>query len=875
MIRVVRTPTTAFWNLHSHSRYSANDALPQVADMVEQAAAMGQPALGLMDHGNSAGAVQLYLACRDNNLLPFPGVELYLVHDRGDKHAKRSHFGVVAYTTEGYSNLMRLVTQTHRNFFHKPLIDMRDLAELAEQGGLHGLAATSGCYFGLVTQTLVTNGYVDGYLSGLSKMFDKYYVELQHHNIEHPDDWDDQRIASELIAAADRVGLPCVVTQDAHYLHQEDKVDHETLKRLVAYGPDRDDAVFPGDGFHLADERWLQSHHSDDAFRRGLAGLNELRQAHTLVIPELETYHYNVPFTVANPEQELRQLCEEKINGLQLPKRYSELLEEELGVIEFARMAGYLLVVKEITDWCKAEKIYTQTRGSAAGSVVCWLLGITTFDPLQWGLRYERFVSRDRTKPPDIDLDVEHTHRQRLLAWLGERFSVAQIGTYTTYSLSGEEGDRKGSLRVKYFARSRAVGEPLSSWADVPDEDAAAVYRLSNKGLISNYGVHPAGSVITSSAADLLRLVPLMHVASSDTIVTQFDGHDVERLGYLKIDILGVKTLSVLNKAAQNLDRPNLDWIPLKDAKTFRTISKGQTAGVFQLEGGSARRGVRDLQPTHIRDVVAAMALFRPAAMNTGATERFISRRRGDKKIPERHPFLMKVTKETQGIMIYQEQVIELLRALGMDPDPLTRFLTAVKASNKKVDDAQKIVAESKALIKQLCLAQQMSEVDFEELWLDIEGFAEYGFNKAHSTVYGVTAYKCAYLATHHPLEFFAALLHVAAGTDKERGYITAARKQGVKIKPPHINSSGASYEVDHKTYCVRKGLMSIHRVGSKAAAAIVEARPLGGFTSLDEFCSLVNHRKVTGVKAYATEHDPTVGTFGVLYESRAFVGVS
>jgi DNA polymerase III subunit alpha len=318
-----------------------------------------------------------------------------------------------------------------------------------------------------------------------------------------------------------------------------------------------------------------------------------------------------------------------------------------------------------------------------------------------------------------------------------------------------------------------------------------------------------------------------------------------------------------------------LEWIPFQDRQTFQMITKGKTAGVFQLEGGSATRGVRSLKPTKVQDIIAAMALFRPAALKTGASERFIRRKAKEEKIPERHPIMAKVTDSTQGIMIYQEQVISILRALGMEPEPLNDFLSAVKASNKNTEKAQGIISNSKTMIADLCHKAGMSKKEFDDLWYDIEGFGEYGFNQAHSTAYGITAYRCAYLACHHPIEFFAALLNVAAGNpDKEPDYIKAARDHGVKIMPANINYSGVSYEVDRKNQCIRKGLKAIHGVGEKAAAEIIDQRPSDGYASLDDFCERVSHRKVTGIKGYKTEGDTTVGTFGVLMEARALEGI-
>src|SRR6476660_2923740 len=463
-----------FWSAHSHSAFSTNDALPQVQEMVRAVTQLGQPALGLTDHGNMAGSVQLYQSCVRAGITPFPGTELYMVRDRSDNRAKRYHACVLAFTTRGYENLVSLSSRSHQNFYHKPLVDLRDLAELHDQGLTHGLAITSGCYFSLVSQAIVQGNRDDAksLLSCYDQWFDHTYVELQNHNIDHGDGWTDNLLADELLSLANELGLPCIITQDSHYVKEEDKNAHEALKRLVAFGPDADDAVFPGDGFHLADETWIRAHHHIARLRAGMEGLDRLRAAHTLRIPALDSYAYQIPFTVADPDRELIEHCQQGLVDRDLDKEvYRRRLADELEVVGIARMAGYLLLVKEVTDYCRKVGIFTQTRGSASGSLICWLLGITQIDPIKWVIPFERFLSKDRTKPPDIDLDVEHSRRQELLDWLAGRFAVSQIGTWSEYSLSGEEQGNKGSLRVRYFSRRRKSGDPVISWEAVPLED--------------------------------------------------------------------------------------------------------------------------------------------------------------------------------------------------------------------------------------------------------------------------------------------------------------------------------------------------------------------------------------------------------------------
>ena len=875
-ITIKRTPK--FWNLHSHSKFSANDALPEVKDMVATVANMGQQALGLTDHGNMAGSAQLYKHAIKAGIKPFPGSELYVVGDRGDKKAKRHHMCVVAFNTEGYENLVRLSTLSHQNFFHKPLIDHSDLAALSEDGYLKGLAATSGCFFGLTSQALSRGDVLaaKSYLTGYAKWFDCFYVELQNHNIDHGDGNDDNSLSDALMGLADELGLPCVLTQDSHYCDQKDKETHDALKGLVSFGDDPDDAKFPGDGFHLADDQWIRERHHDSRFARGCEGLADLLERHTLEIPELDRYSYRIPFTVADPETILRQRTKKALEEKGLDsKKYTERLETEMSIISDTGMSGYLLLVSEVTDYCRVNRIFYQARGSASGSIVCWLLGITQADPLKWGLLFERFISRDRTKPPDIDLDVEHSRRLELMSWLEGRFSVNQIGTWLQHSITPEdEENAKGSLRVRYYQRLKKEGKPTPPWESIPIEDKRWLVEIAEHAPFNSYGTHAAGLVVTTTQVEFDKVVPMMKVASSKTMVSQYEMGDIESFGLVKLDVLGLKTLSVLNQTMINLGRDpfeGLDWIPLNDSKTYAAIAKGDTDGVFQLEGYTARRGCRDLKPTTIHDVVASMAIFRPATIQSGATDSYIRRKHGLEPITERHPIIEAKTKTTYGIMVFQEQVIAILRELGMDPDDLTAFLKAVKASNADVGDAGGVIRGYQDRVRTLADNAGMTEEDWDWLWKAIEGFAAYGFNQSHSVAYGLTAYRCAYLSVHHTLDFYAALLSVAAGTDKEPDYVRAARAKGIRVLRADVNASGVTYGVDPKRKGIRRGLISLMGVGDKAAEAIVSSRPATGYTSMHHLASIVNHRKVTGVKSLRENGDRSVGVIAKIEEAGGF----
>lgn len=879
-------PTPRFWSVHTHSRYSVNDAMPTVEEIVVKAKELGQKAVGLTDHGNMAGSVDLYQACMSEGLVPFPGSELYFVPDTAQykldyknrhKKAERFHMGVVAYTGEGYENLVRLSTLSHQNHFHKPTVDYVMLAQLAEDGRTQGLAITTGCYFGYAVQSLITQGEdaCKQFLTTLSSWFtESVYVEIQNHNIDHGDGWNDDKVADAMVSIADQLGLPVVITQDSHYVEPGDRADHEALKRLVAFGPDPDDAVFPGDGFHLADDQWMREHHHPDRFARGVEGLADLLSRHTLRIPVLDAYTYSVPRVVHNPQEVMEQRCVDALaeKGL-LKGRYTAQLEEEFDVIRSSEMAGYMMLVAQLTDYMKEKGIVYQTRGSAAGSLVSWLLGISNVDPIKWDLRFERFLSRDRTKPPDIDLDIAHDRRDEVIEWLNTRFVAHQIGSWALYSLEGEQDEtgetQKGSLRVRYFSAAGKKENGASKWEEVPEVDKEMLYRLSARHLYKGMGTNAAGVVLTSTTTEFEKLVPLAYMTRGG-FVTQYSKDQIEALGLVKLDVLGSKTLTVIRKAMDNLGLPieRLEDIEFKDGPSFAMMKKGDTEGVFQLEGRSSKWGCRDLKPNHIKDVIAAMALFRPATMNSGETKHYINRKHGREQIPQRHELLMKISQPTYGVMLYQEQVIDLLRALGMDAENLTKFLKAVKASNKAIGDAGKVIESYMAWINDKCTEMGMTDEDRHYLDQAIAGFAEYGFNRAHATVYGITAYRCAYLAARHPLEFHAALLAVAAGggkDSKEERYLQATRRRGIRILPAVINLSGVSYTVDAGKHAVRKGLVSIRGIGGKSAQVLAEHSP---YRDLDDLIDRVNG--VSGWREYDGTAASLTGILANLRESGA-----
>lgn len=858
---------SAWSHLHVHSVYSSGDAISSVPTLVGQAGANDQPCLALTDHGNMSGSVQLYRECMKSGIAPFPGEEFYLVRDRRDKKAKRHHLGVLAFSTEGYRNLVRLSSRAHAQFFHKPLLDLADLAECAEEGWLTGLACLSGCWSGLPIQDLLNYGpeAAMNTLAMYALWFDACYVELMNHDITWDDGITDAELCGALAELADRLGLPCLVTGDVHYARPVQRAAHDALKRLVSYGSGDDDGVFRGHGYHLAATAEVKARHTPAHWAAGLAGMADLAARWHLSIPQLDRYRYRIPQITPDPMAVLRARVGSDKSGL---------LAEELAVIEATDMAGYLLLVAEVTDYMRREGIIFQARGSASGSLVCYRLGITSVDPVRWKLRYERFITTDRTKPPDIDLDVEYTRRADVIAWIRQRFSVHQIGTYLELGMTpGEDG--KGSLVVKYMAKARkslAEGETLA-WDAVPEDDKIMLSMLSRSGATSGYGVHAAGLVVTTSDAEFDQLVPTMYVASSKTTASQYTMDDIESLGLVKLDLLGLRALSTIRQTLENLGRDpveGLDWIPLNDSATLSTVQRGDTVGVFQFDGFTNRRGAQELRVRNVADIIAVMALYRPAVMGSGATQEYLARRFKLHKVPDMHPILGKALKDTHGLVVFQEQVIEILRALGMSPEDLTELLKAVKASNNNVAAAAEVIASYGADVYRLCAGAGIPDAEGAMLWRAIEGFADYGFNRAHATRYGLTAYQTAYLKTHHPVPYFAALLASFAGTkDKEPEYLHAARSHDVRVKSAAVNSSDVSYALDPSGRFVRRGLISVKGVGIKAAQHIVEHGP---YTDLDDLIEKCGSRPVTGGQEWLKTRDPKdlCGVLGALYEAQA-----
>ena len=865
-------------HLHAHSEYSALDGMSHVEDMVARAVKLRQPALALTDHGVMSGSIALYKECRKAGIEPIIGMEAYLVErpDRptGKATEDRYHLTVLARNYEGYKALVRLSSRSHtRERYHrKPRLVLADFAEV----GAENLTVLTGCYFGALQQAIVQHGpeRARRVLQSLAHVFPHLYVEVQNHGTEHDGGFTDHDLADTLYDLAKTEGIMPVVTQDSHYCLQAHKPAHHMMKHLVIHGSGN--VEFPGDSYHLCSTKWAREHFdwSDNArslWQDNLVAMQGIVEDTGIRIPVLEKYRWYVPSISVDPLQRITERCQRRLKVKPLdPKqrpKYAERLAYELSIIEDTGFAGYFDLVSDYVDWCKEQDppILVNARGSANGSLVAWLLGITAVDPVEWGLMVERFIDRSRKRPPDIDLDIEQNRRGEVIDYISSRFNVAQIGTFLTMSLSEEDGG-KGSIFVNYLGYKRRTLSPDQFQRDfqrqdgrtliekIQDHDAdefRALQLLNTLRVRRSTGVHPAGFVLDGPGHSVDDIVPKMLIPSSNTMVTQYQMDEVEDLGFIKIDLLGLRSLTVLRRCQEMIGRPdptNLSWIPLDDPLACKTLSDAvYESAIFQMEGWTMARGVKDMKIRRTADCVAAVALFRPALLEPGYDKEYLRNRNPrTRSVTYPHPIFKRHLGPTYGIPLYQEQVLEVLRDLGVSPDSLNDVLKAVKGKQGG-RDAQRLFDATRRHYETLAEQAGMDAEQTEAGWELVEGFVGYGFNKAHAVAYGLMAYRAGYLKAHYPLAYMAAALESVGGTDKESAYLKEARRLGLKIMRADVNDSGVSWTLVERLGAIRRGLTSVKGIGVAAANTIVENAP---YDSMDDFVARTG-RQVTGKADY------------------------
>jgi DNA polymerase-3 subunit alpha len=866
-----------FVHLHLHSQYSLLDGANRLDDVINAAVAAGMPAVALTDHGNMFGAIEFYNRAKAANLKPILGVEAYMAQgsrlDRTPGRGSSNHLVLLARNETGYRNLLKLTSSAFlEGFYYKPRIDKELLRKHSD-----GLICLSACLKGEINERIVANQEKEAEATAREylEIFGEgnFYLEMQDHGIP------EQRLANEVLRRISRrTGIPLVVSNDCHYLRKDDAFAHDVLlcigTQKTFSDPDR--MKYASDNFYMKSASEMHDIFPDD--HQAIENTLAIAERCDLTIP---TGTYHLPeFTVPDGEtlnsyfgRVARQGLEERLselrgrNARRLQKnpeeRYRERLEHEIRVIEKMGFAGYFLVVWDFIRYAKEHDIPVGPgRGSAAGSVVSWAMRITDIDPLQYDLLFERFLNPERISMPDIDIDFCMRRRGEVIHYVTEKYGrdrVAQIITFGTLAAKAVIRDVGRVMGVPYTKVDRvaklipdmtkslvlvAKENDLLRQEIEKDPEVKKIVEVGSRleGLTRHASVHAAGVVITPRPLD--ELVPLYKVTKGDEeqIMTQWDMTIIEKLGLLKMDFLGLRTLTVIDDAFKILRQQgveiDLDNLPLDDPETFRLFCEGRTSGIFQFESRGMTDLLRRARPEKFEDLAAFNALYRPGALSVGMVEIYIRRKLGTDKIKYILPETREILEETYGVIVYQEQV--MLIAVKVAGFSMAEADALRKAMGKKNAEA---MAKMKEKFVSGAETRGVPRAKSSELWDYIEPFAGYGFNKSHSVAYAMLAFKTAYLKAHHPVAFMAAMLNSEmSSSDAIAKYVAECRNMGIAILPPDINESGYFFTVvDGK---IRFGLGAVKGVGEGAIESLLEARRrLGRFASVGQVASEVDLR--------------------------------
>lgn len=857
--------TNSFVHLHTHTEYSLLDGAGKVKSLAARAAALGMPALAITDHGVMYGVIDFYKAAQKNGIKPVIGCEVYVAprgrHNRDPrKDHKQHHLVLLARDLDGYRNLMELVTRGFsEGFYYKPRVDHELLSRYSR-----GLTALSACIAGEIPMALLENRDEDArkLVAFYRDTFgsENFFLELQDHGLA-----EQKEVNPRLVSLARETGTPLVATNDLHYIAREDAYAHDVLL-CIQTGKTLEEENrmrFSTEEFYLKSSEEMAALFTE--IPDALANTVDVADACNVEFDFGQTYlpGYEIPES-HDDNSYLRQIClrgAQKRYGETLPPHVAERLDYELGVIAQMGYASYFLIVWDFVNYAHENGILVGPgRGSAAGSLVAYSLGITNIDPLKYGLLFERFLNPERVTMPDIDIDFCYENREKVIDYVVQKYgeeSVAQIITFGTMAARAAVRDVGRVLSIPYAEVDKiskmipmelniSIQDALDKSPDLKelykkDEKVRQLIDLSMavEGLPRHASTHAAGVVIAKDP--LVSYVPLQK-AGEDGMVTQFPMGTLEELGLLKMDFLGLRTLTIMGEAVRlvkqsvgaDIDLANL---PLDDENTYALLSQGDTSGIFQLESGGMRSILRDLKPNVFEDIIAVVALYRPGPMEQIPT--FIASKHGHTPIHYLHPDLEPILKETYGIMVYQEQIMQVASTMAGfslgEADLLRRAI-----GKKKLE----ILNQQRELFVKGCIAKGHPKKIADELYDLIVKFASYGFNKSHAAAYALVAYQTAYLKANYPTQFMAAqLTGVMATTDKVAGYIADCKKMGIAVLPPDINVSETNFTVTGDRV-IRYGLAAVKNVGMGAIESILACRKEHGeFTSLRDFCSRVDLR--------------------------------
>ncbi len=904
----------SFAHLHLHTEYSMLDGASRVSDVVAAAVADGQPAVGITDHGNMYGVLPMYEAARDAGITPVLGMEGYFVATSRFERPKRAdhemyHLTLLAETTQGYKNLMKVSSQAYLDgFYYKPRTDW-ELLELHHEG----IIASSGCLGGLVCQKILEGD--DAGAEAAAVRFqeiygrDSFFIEIQDHGLD-----EDSIVTPKLLQIAARIGAPLLATNDSHYTRAEHAEAHDALL-CVQTGA----KIHETNRFKFgAEEFYIKS---ADEMRTLFADVPEACD-NTLLIAEranveIEFGKAVLPsFPVPDGYTEDSYLLELTLAGAK--ERYGdkpaphvlERIEFELNVIRDMGFSAYFLVVWDLVRFAHESNIRVGPgRGSAAGSCVAYCLRIVDIDPIRYDLLFERFLNPGRKQMPDIDMDFDSRYRGDMIRYAAARYGsdrVAQIITFSTIKARAAVRDASRVLDYPYLLGDKIAKliPPLIMGRDTPlracfeldpkytdgykmaselrdlyeiDPDAKRVIDVAKglEGLRRQDGIHAAAVVITREP--LIEYLPIQRkpepggALQDAPIVTQYEMHGVEELGLLKMDFLGLRNLDVMEITRDLLEartgvRPDIDNIPLDDPKTFDLLRKGDTIGVFQLEGGPMRALIRSLAPSMFEDICALVALYRPGPMGANMHTAYADRKNGRKPVEFDHADLEEILSPTYGLMIYQEQLMRVSQRLA--GYSLAEADNLRKATGKK---DRELIAKERAKFVDGCETEGYGREFGERMFDIIEPFADYSFNKSHSVGYGFVAYQTAFLKANYTNEYLAALLTTVKGDkDKSAIYLNECRQLKIPVLVPDVNHSSMDFSVSDES--IRFGLSAVRNVGEGVVGLIIEAREQGGhFVDFYDFCERV---EPAALNKRTIESLAKAGAFDALGHSRQGLGL-
>lgn len=846
--------------LHLHSHYSILDGATRIPELIEIALESNMPAVAVTDHGVMHGAIELYQKAKNAGIKPIVGCEMYIIDgDPTDRVTKRhyNHLVLLAKNRAGYRNLVKLVSKGHlEGYYYKPRINWEQLSANSE-----GLVALTACLSGPVSAPILRNNPEEARnrVRWLKNVFgEDFYLELQDHGIEG-----ERRVNGEIVRLSREMDVRLVATNDSHYSRQSDAAMHDVLLCLqtgkILSDPAR--MRFDGTSFYIKNgDELLSSFSSLEEETIAQAIENTLTVADScnleLDLDQVLLPDYPVP-EGSTPESYLK----ERVYTSAM-ERYSRLtpeiehrLEHELAVINQMGFPAYFLIVWDFINYARENNIPVGPgRGSAAGSLVAYSLGITSIDPLEHNLLFERFLNPERVSMPDIDIDFCIERREEVIRYVAQRYGSDRVAQIITFGTLAARAALKGVARVLDipFSESDRLAKMIPSAPGTKLKDAIApgmelgkLYAtdarvkeivdlaLQLEGINSNSGVHAAGVVISKDP--IHEIVPLQ-VSKEGQVVTQYAMDDVAKLGLLKMDFLGLRNLTIMNNTVQLIQKHqeqavNLDSLPLDDEPVYSMLASGQTDGVFQLESGGMKALVKELKPNHFEDINALVALFRPGPLNSGMVEEFVKRKHGKSRVEYAHPDLEPILKDTYGTIVYQEQIMQVAQTLAgysLGQADLLR-----RAMGKKKEEE---MLKQRKLFLQGANQRNLDEKMVNELFDAMTEFAKYCFNRSHSAAYAMIAYQTAYLKVHFPVEYLSALLtSVRNDLDKIQLYILTARKMGIQVLPPDINKSDADFTPDGQD--IRFGLASIKNVGEGVVERILKARSYTPFVDLEDFC--------------------------------------